>query len=57
LISKLRRVLRKAKKIWETFIRIVLFAFEQLAYLEFLGAEYMAFETCCMYGEEKEKEE
>jgi hypothetical protein len=50
-------LLRKVKKISETLIRIILFAFEQLAYLEYLGAEYMAFETCCVYGEEKEKEE
>jgi len=48
-------LLRKAKRISEKLIRIVLLSFEQFAYLEYLGAEYMAFETC-VYGEEKEKE-
>ncbi len=36
---------------------MILLAFEQFAYLEFLGAEYMAFDASCVYDEEKEKDE
>ncbi len=36
-------------------INFLLLVFEQLAYMEFLGAEYMAFESVCEV--EKEKDE
>lgn len=36
-------------------INFFMFMFEQLAYFEFLGAEYMAFDA--VYEEDKEKDE
>jgi hypothetical protein len=39
----MRKALSKVHKWSSTLINFVLFAFEQLAYLEIMGAEYMAF--------------
>lgn len=38
-------------------IALVLMMLEQMAYLEFLGAEYTAFQSIPMYADEKEAED
>ncbi len=57
MAAKIQKVLSSTKRWTSTMISFVLLMFEQLAFLEFMAAEYMAFEAESVYEYETEKEE